>query len=633
MRVRSQHLAWLVALVLIGAVLRFYGIGREPLRGDEAFAVRYWASSSTFLLNDKTGLAWREPHPLGTFFLFGAWKALVGESEIAMRLLPALLNLLGIPALYVIGQRCDRRTASDNVIYQKKDHPPLKPFSVGRFAALLWAINPFLIWHSQDVRNYAIWAGLAAVSLWTMVRLFRPNPSRWDWAAFAVVNTAALYVFFLHGFLILAYMVFILVQQRERLQIWVVVVGGMSIACFPLFYQAVRLAGSGYQGALTPAEGGKLAQFASILLWGETLPLALRPFAILASLFIGGLCLAAAITMGGGRSAERRTLGLCSALIGIPLVLLIVAAGRLAVFDARYLIGSLPALLMIVVLGAEALPRLLGQGVIALCVGISLAGIVGYHAPDYHKAPDWYGLRDYLLRNANTGGTLLMVSLDPATGVLDPALDYYVRHIHTLPFPLPGADMPGLIRERLEHGRVWFIPSGEGSAEAEAVLRGRGVLISDDRAGRSFLVRQYRAPTLIWDEPDKRLSAAWVNGARLNGYGLTGIPNTGGALTLILYWETPPPAGVTTFVHLLTDPSRPPTAQADKPSDGTPRDLYRLDLTKTAPAEYGLVIGLYDPLTNTRIPLSDGTTGLRLETVSVDPEGTPFIVKIIRIVN
>ena len=63
-----------------------------------------------------------------------------------MRMLPALINLLGVPTMYALG----RRLFSADL--------------VGLIAASLWAVNPNLIWHSQDVRNYAIWAALSGVS-------------------------------------------------------------------------------------------------------------------------------------------------------------------------------------------------------------------------------------------------------------------------------------------------------------------------------------------------------------------------------------------------------------------------------------------------------------------------------------
>src|SRR5215475_9610603 len=128
---------WLVAsLILLAFALRVYHLGSSSLRGDEAYTIRYWTQPPAEVI---ANLADHEPHPLGAFFSFWAWKSLAGDSEFAMRMLPALANIIGIAAMYALTRRL------------------LKNDRAGLVVALLWSINPNLIWHSQDARNYAIW--------------------------------------------------------------------------------------------------------------------------------------------------------------------------------------------------------------------------------------------------------------------------------------------------------------------------------------------------------------------------------------------------------------------------------------------------------------------------------------------
>ena len=164
-RANRASLVILVTLVLLACGLRVYHLGLFPFRGDEAFAVRYWAAPPTDILNPLNGLAWQEPHPFGTFFGFWAWKSLVGSSEFAMRVLPALVNLLGVPAMFALGRRLlhDERAAL--------------------FGAFLWAVNPNQLWHAQDVRNYALWAGLSAVTVWLLLRASDSGRRR-DWVLY-----------------------------------------------------------------------------------------------------------------------------------------------------------------------------------------------------------------------------------------------------------------------------------------------------------------------------------------------------------------------------------------------------------------------------------------------------------------
>ena len=53
----------MVALLGVAFALRLYRLDAVPLRGDEAFAVRYWAAPPLTVLRD---LADWEPHPFGT---------------------------------------------------------------------------------------------------------------------------------------------------------------------------------------------------------------------------------------------------------------------------------------------------------------------------------------------------------------------------------------------------------------------------------------------------------------------------------------------------------------------------------------------------------------------------------------
>ncbi|MBC7293371.1 MAG: glycosyltransferase family 39 protein, partial [Thermoleophilia bacterium] len=197
-----------------------YRLDAVPLRGDEAFAVQYWAGSPTEVIPD---LADQEPHPLGTFVSFWAWKRIAGASEFAMRYFPLLGNLLGAAAIAALAQRLfhDRRAAI--------------------LAAALWAVNPHLIWHSQDVRNYALWAALSPLAMWLFVRAADRNRAR-DWALYVVAEFAALYMFYLEGLLLAVQASYILIFRRSwrvaasALAAWIVLGVGLVPWLAQLWY-------------------------------------------------------------------------------------------------------------------------------------------------------------------------------------------------------------------------------------------------------------------------------------------------------------------------------------------------------------------------------------------------------------
>src|SRR5689334_11348626 len=175
-REATRHFPWAVlALILLSFALRVYHLGASSLSGDEAFTVRYWAQPPVDVL---ANLANREPHPLGAFFSFWAWKSLLGDGEFAMRMFPALANVIGTAAMYALARRL------------------LKSDRAALVAAFLWAINPNLIWHSQDARNYAIWSALSVLTLWLLLRV-ADRSRRVGWALYILALTLGLYMFFL----------------------------------------------------------------------------------------------------------------------------------------------------------------------------------------------------------------------------------------------------------------------------------------------------------------------------------------------------------------------------------------------------------------------------------------------------
>ena len=93
----------------------------------------------------------------------------------------------------------------------------------------------------------------------------------------------------------------------------------------------------------------------------------------------------------------------------------------------------------------------------------------------------------------------------------------------------------------------------------------------------------------------------------------------GDGVTVRLYWRalSRPTGDATVFVHLLSQDGRL-VAQRDSPPAGGRRptswwlpgevlaDQYRLDLTEVEPGSYQIEVGMYDPVTGARLPLTVG---------------------------
>ncbi len=590
----DRRLTILLILILLGAALRIYQIQRFPWSGDEAFAVRYWAAPPADVLSD---LAWHEPHPFGTFFGFWAWKSLVGDSEFAMRLLPALVNLLGIPAIYALARRLTRME------------------SVALGAALLWAINPNQIWHAQEVRNYAIWSALSVMALWLLLRASKRS-RRIDWLLYIVVTTLSLYIFFLEAFIIVVHGLYVILFRRQAFRAWAMSMLVIGVLLIPWMGQLWALAHGSYQGTAPTANLADLfTRFWPALVFGEVSNAPL----IFAVLLVCCMPLVTGIRM-------RSFLFL---LLAVPSGLLVLAATRLSVFWARYLIAATPAVLILLafLLNNRRFSRALRIGLVGVFATLilvpTISGLADYYSPAYRKAPDWYGLRDYLRAHAAATDSVIMTSEDPSTGYGDPAFEfYYSGPAHIVTLPHPQVDTVQAVQQELKNYRsVWSVMVSDYGKPIDDALAANGMLISDQWAGQSFRVREYRDRQVKPAEIESPLALSLGQGT-LIGYSLDGQAHTGLTLIVLLYWQHAPAPTYHAFVHLI-GPAKPDGSplwtQFDHPPTAPGRDVYPLDLTNVPSGTYSIEIGLYDPNTGQRVQISDGTGKLVGDSTILSP--------------
>ncbi len=596
-RMRAHSLATLTALLAAAFLLRLVQLGDVPLRGDEAFAVRYWADAPGAVLRD---LAQWEPHPLGTFFSFWAWKSAAGGSEFAMRTLSLLGGWLGVAATAALARHL------------------LRSPRAALIALVLATLHPYLIWHAQDARNYALWFGTSSLAMLLFLRAVARNRRR-DWTLYLIAEAVVLYVFFLEAFLLPVQAAYLIVRRRSRpvlraaLRIWLV----LGALLLPWAVQAALLARSDYQGATSDADPARLlTSFLPVLLTGRELasPWAvLLPIAWIAALALPWL------------AGDQRRLGTwLSVWIMLPAVLLLIAATRMSVFDPRYLIATVPALIL---LSAHALtayrpghpvfPRHVARAALILLLTIPALGVsdlARYYHGESPKAPDWRGLTAYLEGRAAPGDLVLQTVPDPAFG-------YYYPGPADETSLVPEAPVAAQLRPLVNFYRgIWLVGR---SPEAETFLADTMQQISYD-APAGFDVMQFRR----WVPRQAEIAVAhdvrFGDVARLVGHTLQGPDSASQALTVLLYWEPLAQATVdyTVFIHLIGAPDpatgSPLWDQDDhRPLDGFAstlawevgtlyRDPYHLLGTpdvRLAAGAYTIAVGLYDPLTGERLPV------------------------------
>ncbi|MEO8423560.1 MAG: glycosyltransferase family 39 protein [Actinomycetota bacterium] len=164
-------------VVALGALLRLYRIGAQPLWLDEATSLHFARQTLGELWSWSTIVDPGNP-PLYYSLLHG-WLVF-GNGEASLRLLSALFGVLTIPLVYALGRTI-------------RDH------RLGIVAALLFAISPFQVWYSQEARGYSLLTFGATSAMLGVAYLLR-HPERsgslraaaWAWLAYVLGTTVAL---------------------------------------------------------------------------------------------------------------------------------------------------------------------------------------------------------------------------------------------------------------------------------------------------------------------------------------------------------------------------------------------------------------------------------------------------------
>lgn len=612
---RNTSLAIVIGLVLVGFGLRVYQIDAVSFRGDEAFTVLNWVSHPLLeTLRGEIPLA--DPQPPLAFALFRAWSLIFGTSEFSMRILPALFSLPGIAALYVLGRRL-----GGNV--------------TGLLAALLWAFHPFLIWHAQDAKAYAIWASFSAISLWLAMRaLDRKRPV--DWLLYVFSATITAYLYYLELLALLALNLYVLIRYRHErtvLKPWLLSQITIGFALAPWFLQSRLLFDSGYGGTTFPFEPVQIITWLipSLNFGSRTLTDSLLATVgpIVLILLIAGLVLL---------WRANRHHALLLGLVGfLPVIALSVVSLRMNVFTPRYVLSVVPAYVLLAATAIRApaamvkrkaagysISTILAAGWFAIIV-LSLGNY--YFEPLqpglYPKAPDWRALMTYLKASATPDDLVIQAAADEAFTY------YFADYSASERLPANPRQSSDEIIQTVQDGltayrSIWLVARTPDDWPNRGVvpdwLRNHAQLIRHTSIG-DLPVQQFMAWDVSDGEIEKTPLATFENVAHVIGVNTSS--ESPDSFTVLVYWQpiNQTNQALKAFVH-LTGPINPATGtplwsqddhypqyQRISTTDWQPesryRDVFTLPLSGIPAGTYTLSIGLYDPETGTRIPVAD----------------------------
>ncbi|MEO1621944.1 MAG: glycosyltransferase family 39 protein, partial [Cyanobacteria bacterium J06632_3] len=163
------------------------------------------------------------------FVLARFWAALFGTSVVAMRSLPVIFSLLGLPAIYFLGRSL---FASDGPASVQASRRGLL---VGQIAVGLLAISPFFIAYAQEARPYSLWILLLLLMNQCLWRSLHNNRRLW-WMGYALTLILTLYTSLLTVLVVVAQALWVLLFYRKRWLPYGLASGIAGIALLPWAY-------------------------------------------------------------------------------------------------------------------------------------------------------------------------------------------------------------------------------------------------------------------------------------------------------------------------------------------------------------------------------------------------------------
>lgn len=376
-RTRSRAFWAVAGVTALGAALRFATLGAQSYHHDEVVTASRVLRVGFWQAMEAVGSS--ESAPPLYYAAAWVWTQVTGTGQVGLRSLSALAGVATIPVAYLIARELRGRRA-------------------GLLAAALVAVNPMLLWYSQEARAYSLLALLCALSLLFCVRALRRSEKR-DFLAWGVLSALALATHYFAVFPIAVEAVLLLRGRGREALRGLAIVAATGLALAPL---ALHQMSFGHAEWISHYSlGNRLWETAATFVSGETGDIIGRSedpaYAVVPLALVLAAC---ALLARRGSRQERRAAGLPLAVgavtIAIPLGLALLAPGKDYVL-ARNLLPALIPLLVVVAIALTAVrARRLGATLAAALLAYSLGFCVWASVSEDLQRPDWSAVADRL---------------------------------------------------------------------------------------------------------------------------------------------------------------------------------------------------------------------------------------------
>ncbi|MCP4357800.1 MAG: hypothetical protein GY796_07285 [Chloroflexi bacterium] len=621
----------IVLILLLAFGLRFYLLDAQSFWNDEGNSARLSERPISLIIEGTAS----DIHPPLYYLLLHGWQQLAGVTEFSLRSFSAFTGILTVAIVAAIGKQLSVIGHRSSVVR--------RPSPLAITAALLTAVNPALIYYSQETRMYALLGLLAVGSTWCLLNWVTAargsysvgrypfsvsRVSIWEWAmAYVFCAAAGLYTHYFFPAVLVAHTLIIfqltivnyqLSIDRFRLFLsW----AGMMLATFLLYAPwlptFVQQFGADDLSGRTPF----LSFLFTAIGWmafGSTIALETVTWAVAA---------VSVLLLLGIWHGRRQTIPALILLI-TPIGFMFAAATMQPQFF-KFLLVTVPFFCLLL---AAALT--MGQKWTRLIAAILL--LIALPLGTIQSLQNLYGNPDYGRADYRSMAVRIQVEAHPNAGIILNAPNQWEVFTYYYPdeaavYPLPkGHRRPqaeeiatALSEIAARHDRLYAIFWGEAQRDPERLIERwldeHAFKASDNWIGDVRFVT-YAVPQTAATEMETAVNLPVGDSITLIGYTQNEVSNLkpGDILQLTLFWQTAVPLEQRTkvFLHLI-GPDGQLVTQRDsepggalKPTNAWPPNETIVDNhglllpTDLPPGKYTLLLGMYDIADpNGRLPI------------------------------
>jgi len=448
-RQTALAVALVVAVLAVGALLRFNAIGRKSLWLDEAVTLNLADAPYGEMIAAVVG---HDAHPPGYYALLHPWMR-GSHSAARARAFSAAASVATLAAFYLLARA-------------------LLPQAAALMATALLAVSAYQVYFAQEARHYALAALFVTLSWCCLAQIVAgKRRHQWPfWLGIALSNAAALYTFYYCAFAIAAQLVVLLALWRQlgrrpvaRWLAWQLLPAALFAPYVSVILEhAARLRSLAPPGGApdAPALMATASQFACGFL--ARLAGHYPGVALAGSATLGLLAVAAGLA---AWRAHGRALAVGLAWLLAPVLLLALFPLRGHAYDPKHLLIAAPALALLPAAAFASARGLLRWAVAALAAALVAANaysLVRYYDRGVEKE-NWRAAVAEVVQRVEPGD---IVVFNPFY-VRHPFHYYYRPHYRDFPVvtvEAPVAGRPFRAGELKLGRRLWVL---EGASPVE----------------------------------------------------------------------------------------------------------------------------------------------------------------------